>query len=201
MDRLEGIDQVALESRRAALVAAAATEDQSLPAEDRRDRMINESLTTEQRALVFGSILKHDDDVICGGLPLRVVGPAEGKNSFYGQYDPWFADLLINIEAFYVTERAPADALETPMPIYPEPPGLLARQVGTAFKPVTPAERRKVLLRVLEKQRPENRERLRRVLVEKGLLLPTDKLGSSSAPPAKRRTWWQRLIAWLFGRK
>lgn len=65
------------------------------------------------------SALKAGDDVICAGMPLRVAGPARGRGYFSGYYEPWFGDAVVPIEAAYVTERAPADSGETPMPIIP----------------------------------------------------------------------------------
>jgi len=64
--------------------------------------------------------LKVGDDVICAGIPLRVVAPARGRGYFSGYYSPWFGETLVPIEARYVTERAPLDPNETPMPIIPD---------------------------------------------------------------------------------
>jgi hypothetical protein len=70
------------------------------------------------------TLLKRGDHVICGGLPLVVIGPARDRRFFNGYYYPWFGDSVIPIEALYVYERAPEDPNETPMPIIPieEPP-------------------------------------------------------------------------------
>ena len=65
--------------------------------------------------------LKRGDHVVCAQLPLIVIGPARGRDYFLGYYEPWFGDLVIPIEAFYIDERAPEDVNETPMPIIPEP--------------------------------------------------------------------------------
>jgi hypothetical protein len=65
--------------------------------------------------------LKRDDDVVCCGMPMRVLGPCSGRGNFYGYYHAWFGEERIPLEAAWITERAPADPADLPdMPIIPD---------------------------------------------------------------------------------
>lgn len=84
--------------------------------------------------------LKRDDDIeYQGAIPLRVIAPARERTN-YITWCPWIDDALI-VYPEYVTDRAPIDPLETPMPIIPEvvpeePPvmGLMARTTKAAVR-------------------------------------------------------------------
>lgn len=103
---------------------------------------IDDAYTTAKRAEVFAEAdpnntsgplrsdrsdlgaLKDSDDVTVGGIQARVICPGEALGWFYA----WTWDLfdpnkivLGQYEAQYVTDRAPVDPEETPMPIFPEP--------------------------------------------------------------------------------
>jgi hypothetical protein len=68
--------------------------------------------------------LKDDDDVeINNGNRVRVLCPGRGLGYFYSWgYDALFGSWVLGqYEASSVTDRAPADPEETPMPIFPEP--------------------------------------------------------------------------------
>lgn len=95
------------------------TEDENGILVDRRDRE-HVAYYQDAEGRWKPCALKIGDDVICGGLPLRVVGPARDRRFFTGYYAPWFGDSTLPIEALYVYERAPLDDQETPMPIIPE---------------------------------------------------------------------------------
>lgn len=63
--------------------------------------------------------LKRGDHVIAGGLPLEVIGPAGGREVFFGYYNAWFGDERLPIEVKYVYDRAPLDPNEPAMPVIP----------------------------------------------------------------------------------
>jgi hypothetical protein len=141
MERLDAdVDQERVEFWRVDQVAAARTrgEDDDLTEQvnaqfiDRRDRAVvayywdpeaESGQDPELGEIIKGawrpSHLKRDDDVICGGIPLRVVGPARDRGFFLGLYPPWFGDSVMACEALSITDRAPANAGEPPMPVIP----------------------------------------------------------------------------------
>jgi hypothetical protein len=114
VDRLDAdIDQARVEYWRDYNKTAAEIEDTDLPLQDRRDRP----------DCLHGSNVKRDDDVlILDQIPLRVVGPGRGRKVIIGYYPPWFGDEAqsFEIEPGDLTDRAPADPLEPPLPIWPE---------------------------------------------------------------------------------
>lgn len=114
MDRLDAdVDQERIEYWRQYNLEASVTQDQTIPPEDRRDRA----------EVQVGSNIKRDDDVlILDCIPLRVVGPGEGRKIVLGYYPPWFGDEAIGFELNPgdLTDRAPADPEEPPLPIWPE---------------------------------------------------------------------------------
>jgi hypothetical protein len=117
MDRLDAdVDQERVEYWRQKNHDDAATLDQDLPEEDRRDRA----------ECLVGSNLKPDDDaLIVDCIPFRVVGPGTGRNVVLGYYPPWFGDEAVGFEIFDgdLTDRAPKDPAEEPLPIFlPEEP-------------------------------------------------------------------------------
>lgn len=63
--------------------------------------------------------IKQGDHVICLGMPMEVSGAASGRGTFFGYYDSWFGDMQIPLDISWITERAPLDPNETPMPIIP----------------------------------------------------------------------------------
>lgn len=66
--------------------------------------------------------VKRGDDIICAGMPMRVLGPAGGRTYFFGFYAAWFGEERLPIDAAYITERAPVDPGDLPdMPITEEP--------------------------------------------------------------------------------
>lgn len=63
------------------------------------------------------TVLKHDDDVLwLGVLPVRVIWGTDDPNTFLA-YGNDFGDTAAPLEHQYITDRAPADPEETPMPI------------------------------------------------------------------------------------
>lgn len=96
------------------------TEDPSGLLVDRRDREHVAYYQTAEGAWK-PLLLKRGDHVICAGLPLVVVGPGSHRTVFSGMYAPWLGDnFVLPIEASYITDRAPADPTEDPMPIIPD---------------------------------------------------------------------------------
>ncbi len=68
-----------------------------------------------------GTALKLDDDVMwLGFAPMRVAWGIDDPGSFQGYSPDIFGDMLVAVEGQYITDRAPKDPSETPMPIYPQ---------------------------------------------------------------------------------
>ncbi len=100
--------------------AAVRGEDDDLDPLDRRDRSVVVYYKDQNNA-DQPSALKRGDDVEWCGIQIRVVGPARDRNFFLGYYDPWFGDMILPCsDVQYVTDRAPQDTNETPMPVVPE---------------------------------------------------------------------------------
>lgn len=115
MERIdEQVDQERIEYWRQYNVDAAATEDQVLDPLDRRDR----------EDVIAGTYLKRDDDILlAGSIPVRIVGPGSGRLVLIAMNEDWFGDEALGFEITPgdVTDRAPVDPEETPMPIAPQP--------------------------------------------------------------------------------
>jgi hypothetical protein len=115
MERMQGLDEARIaEIAQQQLDGALAGEDNDLDPGARRDR----------EEVVAGSNLKRGDDImIIDVFPLRVIGPARGATSITGFYPDWFGNepMYLALEPpVYVTDRAPLDPNETPMPVFPE---------------------------------------------------------------------------------
>lgn len=102
MDRSETIDQAAVEIWRAyyELEPAYAAYGDPVPS----------------------SYLKLDDDVMWGGVPLRVVWGCDDPFSFLGYNQDIFGDSVPSFDARLIDDRAPADPEEEPLPIFPPDP-------------------------------------------------------------------------------
>lgn len=78
--------------------------------------------------LLPGSVLKIDDQIFwLGFAALHVVAPAVPEAGIIVTYGPEsFGDIAVEIpvgvDAEYISDRAPADPAEQPMPIYPDGP-------------------------------------------------------------------------------
>lgn len=78
--------------------------------------------------LLPGSVLKIDDQIFwLGFAALHVVAPAVPEAGIIVTYGPEsFGDIAVEIpvgvDAEYISDRAPADPTEQPMPIYPDGP-------------------------------------------------------------------------------
>lgn len=104
MERIEGIDDTTLASLREDVQAALPSYGDPLP----------------------GSAVKLDDDIMwLGFLPARVLWGSDDplfvyvySPEFFGQY----GYACVQGEGAYITDRAPADPGETPMPIWEDPP-------------------------------------------------------------------------------
>lgn len=67
------------------------------------------------------SALKVNDDVMwLGFIPMRVLWGHDHPDYFNAYSPDIFGDMTVNVEGQYITDRAPADSEETPMPIYPQ---------------------------------------------------------------------------------
>lgn len=68
-----------------------------------------------------GSALKVDDDVMWLDMfPMRVLWGHDDAAYFNGFSPEWFGETNVVVAGEYVTDRAPADPEETPMPIWPQ---------------------------------------------------------------------------------
>jgi len=69
-----------------------------------------------------GSFLKLDDDVLwLGEFPMRVVWGYEMDQFFQGYCPGGFGDVCVIVEGALISDRAPKNAEEPSLPIYPEP--------------------------------------------------------------------------------
>lgn len=116
MERIPGLDEVRIAEHQQEQHDAAALhhEDDDLQPHERRDR----------EPVIEGTALKRGDDIlIYDSIFLRVVGPGRGWNVLIGYYPDWFGDnaLQFEISPDYITDRAPLDPDEPPMPVWPPP--------------------------------------------------------------------------------
>lgn len=100
MDRLN-IDQAVVETQRNVVKSFAVYADKSTP--------------------LPGTALKLDDDVEwLGFLPMRVLWGYETPDYFFAYCPDMDLDGYSYFDGIYITDRAPLDPEETPMPIYPQ---------------------------------------------------------------------------------
>lgn len=107
MERMEGMIAQIAAAKRDELIASDTGTDPAL----RRDRA----------EVSPGCRLKHGDDVMVSGMQSRVICPSEVEGWFYDLSIEGMIFVVGQHEAQYVTDRAPADPEEEPMPIFPEP--------------------------------------------------------------------------------
>ncbi len=117
MDRIgsEVIDQARVDYWRELHHNASPSEDTELDPLDRRDRA----------DVIVPSFLKRSDDVEIGPLGnihCRIVGPGSGRTMAKLYFPEWFGDEPFDLQLLPqdVTDRAPADDEEDPMPCWPE---------------------------------------------------------------------------------
>lgn len=138
MDRLTNINDTQYQAVRTALTSAYPGKDTPLP----------------------GTALKLDDDVMwLGCIPLRVCWGYDTPEYFHG-YNPDFdVDACAYYEGQYITDRAPADPQETPMPIYPQQ----AQQKQAAHDKHDP---KRALHDLLKRLSPEAQKKVRKLVQE-----------------------------------
>lgn len=110
ISRLEGIED-ALSTWVAAKAVELEGDAPELPPEDRPDRAL----------VAPGCRLKHNDHVVVNGQCVRVIRPGRLSGWFYAAILMDGAFAYGQWEAQYVTDRAPADPEEDPLPIFEEP--------------------------------------------------------------------------------
>lgn len=134
-----------------------------------------------------GSLLQQDDDIeFLGCAPMRLLWGHDHPDFCNGYGPDFFSDVVINFEALWITDRAPVDEEEQPMPIWPpdeeeggttvqqqqqQPQG---RKGGKKPKRKLTDEQRAlehVLIQIPPQQRQAVRERIRSLRPE---LLPGD---------------------------
>lgn len=111
------LDQDALDfvaQKRAAHRAAAdAGEDDEFAKKDRRNR---------EHVLGPYCRVQEDDDVLHNGQVVRVICAARDETWFYGLMVAPFGMVDAPMDGQYITDRAPADAADAPLPIRIDPP-------------------------------------------------------------------------------
>lgn len=113
-----------------------------------------------------GTALKLDDDVIWLGLfPMRVVWGYDLETMFSGFSPEWFGDSIAVVEGQYITDRAPADPAETPMPIYPQQQQ--QRQAVGADGQPSKHDKKAALQHLLKQLEPTAAKRVRELVKEK----------------------------------
>lgn len=106
-----------------------------------------------------GTALKLDDDIMwLGVLPARVLWGHDDPAAFNGFNEDVFGPTNVVLEGQYITDRAPADPEETPMPVYPQ----------QAQQPQhTKRDPKKALQAVLQQLDPEYAKRVRALVKAK----------------------------------
>ncbi len=117
-----------------------------------------------------GTALKLYDDVMwLEVFPIRVVHGHDHPDYFNG-YSPELTgeESTCNVDAHYITDRAPLDPNETPMPIYPAQPQAraAAATAGAADKPHKRDEKQ-ALQHVLKQLKPEQAKKARALVKAK----------------------------------
>jgi hypothetical protein len=103
-----------------------------------------------------GTALQLDDDVMWLDMfPMRVVWGHDGADAFNGYCPDFFGEGYCNVEGVYITDRAPADPNETPMPVYPQQQQ--QRQTSGGLK----HDRKRALQHVLKQLDPEQAKKVR----------------------------------------
>lgn len=82
------------------------------------DTNTDPTLRYDRAEVTPGCLLKPGDDVEVSQVVARVVCPADTDGWFYAYTIDGTLFVLTQFEAQYVTDRAPADPEETPMPIF-----------------------------------------------------------------------------------
>lgn len=110
MDRLS-LDEETVTNMRAAIIAANATLEGPWdgPEDD----------PTRTGDVCPGSPLKIDDDVLANGDSYRVLCPSVGRDRFMAFGITGWGPTTTSLALSEVTDRAPLDANETPMPVIP----------------------------------------------------------------------------------
>ena len=111
-----------------------------------------------------GTPLKLDDDVMWADcIPMRVIWGYDDP-TFYQGYTPELTEGTVTIEGIYITDRAPVDPSETPMPLYP--PEVTTAKVQQQQQPQ--AKDKSGLLRaiqhLMQQLDPRGKQRLRALL-------------------------------------
>jgi len=108
-----------------------------------------------------GTALKQFDDIMWLDMfPMRVLWGHPDAPDFINAYGPeYFDDALMNIEGQYITDRAPFDPNETPMPIYPQQ----AQQAQRGQK----HDKKRALRHVLKQLSPERAKKVRQLVRER----------------------------------
>ncbi len=136
-----------------------------------------DELRTEQQTLepeyeqpAPGSALKLDDDVMwLEFAPMRIVWGHQDAGMFVGDCPDVCGEYGSSVDGHYVTDRAPADPNETPMPVWPQQ--AQQPQHGKKHDP------KRALQHVLKQLDPEHQKKVRALVKAKKPELLDDKGG------------------------
>jgi hypothetical protein len=137
MDRIQGLSQQSIDTLRAGLQAEYPDNQKPCPS----------------------TPLKIDDDIMyLDVFPMRTLWGTDGPDYAFFYAPDIFGEIPGNLDAHYITDRAPADPQETPMPIWPQ----------QAQQPQHRKHDKKAALRELLKQvPPENKKKVRALIKAK----------------------------------
>lgn len=129
--------------------------------EEQRDVLRNSPEYGAYSTPLPGTALKQDDDVMwVGALPMRVLWGTDSPDIFAGYSPETFGpDTYVFVEGIYITDRAPADPQETPMPIYP--------QQAQQPQGKTKHDPKRALQRLLKQLKPEYAKKVRALVKAK----------------------------------
>lgn len=106
-----------------------------------------------------GTALKLDDQVMWMDMfPCHVIWGFDAPTYFLAYSPDWFGDYAVPIEGQYITDRAPADPQETPMPIYPQQ---AQQPQKTAYDP------KQAVRKLLKQLDPEAKKKVRALFKKK----------------------------------
>lgn len=92
---------------------------------DRRTRPVITYYLSDNNSWQPSRLKQYDHVQLLGAIPVVVAMPARGRQSFLGYAPEWYGAQLMTLEASTITDRAPVNEDEEPMPInapLPAPP-------------------------------------------------------------------------------
>ncbi len=136
--------------------------------EDLRTEVSSVSTYVGKSTPLPGSVLKLDDDVTWLDLfPMRVLWGYETPDYFFA-YCPDMDESYLYFDASYITDRAPLDPNETPMPIYPEQQAMRGlKQAPESTKKAKKHDKKAALQHLLKQLNPAQAKKVRALVKAK----------------------------------